>query len=78
MRIDSFLAEQKFIKCRSEHGVYVRSMSEKDLLIVCLYVDDLLVTGSDEREISMFKQTMKNEFKMTDLGNFVSFSRIRV
>lgn len=39
-----------------------------DRLIVCLYVNDLLVTGNNEEHISGFKAKMMNEFEMTDLG----------
>ena len=51
MRIDGVLAKQRFIKCKTEHGVYVRANCPTNLLLVYLYVDDLLVTGSSENEI---------------------------
>lgn len=37
-------------------------------MLVCLYVDDLLFTGSSTREIEGFKLKMKDELEMTDLG----------
>ena len=37
MRIDGVLAKQKFSKCKSEHGVYVRANCSTNLLLVCLY-----------------------------------------
>ena len=39
-----------------------------DMMIVCLYVDDLLVTGSSEGEIEEFKKKIMQEFEMSDLG----------
>lgn len=42
-------------------------------LVVCLYVDDLLVTRSLTKEIEEFKMKMKNELKMTNLGNLGYF-----
>src|ERR1044072_6332114 len=58
-----------FTKCVVEHGVYVKRHNEgKDMIIICLYVDDLLVTGSSLKEIEEFKNTMCGEFEMTDLG----------
>ena len=44
-----------------------------DMMLICLYVDDLLVTGSDLKEIERFKVSMKNEFDMTDLGELTYF-----
>ncbi|CAJ2670508.1 unnamed protein product [Trifolium pratense] len=43
------------------------------MLIICLYVDDLLVTGSSLAEIEDFKSQMKSEFEMTDLGKLTYF-----
>ena len=43
-RIDSFLIEVGFKKCVSEHGVYVKSDARKGVIILCLYVDGLLIT----------------------------------
>lgn len=40
-----------------------------NFLLMCLYVDDLLVTGSNKGEIYEFKYKMKSEFELTDLGN---------
>lgn len=44
-----------------------------DLVLVRLYVDDLLITGSDIGEIEAFKRRMKSEFEMTDLGELTYF-----
>nr|KYP69348.1 Retrovirus-related Pol polyprotein from transposon TNT 1-94 [Cajanus cajan] len=72
-RIDSFLHQMKFIKCTYEHGVYVKSENNSDLLIACLYVDDLLVTGSNQGMVVDFKRSMMEEFEMTDLGHLSYF-----
>lgn len=72
-KIDSSLMDLGFQKCIDEYGVYTRATGTANLLIVCLYVDDLLITGSDEEEISHFKQSMMSEFEMTDLGKLNYF-----
>ncbi|XP_050908598.1 uncharacterized protein LOC127122277 [Lathyrus oleraceus] len=41
-KIDRYLVELGFLKCRSKYGVYVYVMSQ-DIIIIFLYVDDLLV-----------------------------------
>jgi hypothetical protein len=64
-RIDQFFVMQGFRKCSVKHGVYVKCSSDKHMLIICWYVDDLLVTGSSLTEIENFKSQMKNEFEMT-------------
>ena len=62
-----------FSKCISEHGVYVKAEYESDLVIQCLYVDDLLITGNNKVEIDKIKQLLKNQFEMTDLGSLSYF-----
>jgi hypothetical protein len=36
--------------------------------VILLYVDDLLITGDDDYEISRLQAALANEFEMTDLG----------
>ncbi|RDY02993.1 Copia protein, partial [Mucuna pruriens] len=56
-----------FEVCTTEYGVYV-SVVAGDLMIVCLYVDDLLVTRSNAIDIDEFKRRIMLEFEMIDLG----------
>ncbi|GAU43423.1 hypothetical protein TSUD_334860 [Trifolium subterraneum] len=56
-----------------EHGVYVKKHDEKGLIVMCLYVDDLLITGNNDKYISEFKSDLKREFEMTDLGYMTYF-----
>jgi hypothetical protein len=72
-RIDNFLVMQGFRKCSVEYGVYVKKSDDQHMLIICLYVDDLLVTGSSLVEIKNFKSQMQSEFEMTDLGKLTYF-----
>ena len=71
-KIDSFLREKEFMKCTTEHGVYVRRSNSK-FLILCLYVDDLLITGSCKKEIEDFKGDLSKECEMYDLGDISYF-----
>ncbi|XP_028236682.1 uncharacterized protein LOC114416002 [Glycine soja] len=73
MKIDSFLIQQNFTKCTTKHGVYVRNTNSGEFLIICLYVDDLLVTGSSKEDIIVFKGRIMDEFEMSDLGELSYF-----
>jgi hypothetical protein len=46
---------------------------KENIIVICLYVDDLLVTGSNQSEIEKFKHTMHCEFEMTDLERLSYF-----
>lgn len=70
-RIDNFLSQIGFVKSISEHGVYLKALQAvtgTDLLIVCLYIDDLLVIGSSAKEIAEYERKIMSEFEMSDLG----------
>lgn len=43
------------------------------MLFICLYVEDLLVTGSYLSDIEELKTIMKSEFEMTVLGKLTYF-----
>ncbi|XP_050909451.1 uncharacterized mitochondrial protein AtMg00810-like [Lathyrus oleraceus] len=60
-----------------EYGVYVQHTSEGNIILMCLYVDDILLTGSCEYEITKFKKVLMNEFEITNLGNMTYFLRMK-
>jgi hypothetical protein len=72
-RIDKFLCDIGFVKCVPEHGVYVKKDVDKGIIVLCLYVDDLLITGSNDSYIGDFKHDLRREFEMTDLGHMSYF-----
>ena len=75
--IESYFMKEGFQKCPYEHTLFLKK-SERGILIVCLYVDDLIFSGNDESMFSKFKQSMMAEFDMTDLGRMRYFLGIEV
>lgn len=47
--------------------MYVQHTSNDNMILVCLYVDDILLTGSCTYEINKFKKVLMNAFDMADL-----------
>lgn len=47
-------------------------------MIVAMYVDDLLVTGSSTKNILKFKMQMKSEFDMRDIGKLAYYLHLEV
>jgi hypothetical protein len=47
--------------------VYIRFFSSDDFIIICVYVDDLLIVGHDPR-VKDVKISLSSMFKMVDLG----------
>ncbi|KAI0510700.1 hypothetical protein KFK09_011309 [Dendrobium nobile] len=76
--IDKHFGEEGFTKCPYEHGVYMKIYLNDNKLIICLYVDDLLITCDDEQMIVDFKSTIFRRFDMTDVGLMSLFLGIEV
>jgi hypothetical protein len=54
-----------------EHALYFQ-IQNGDILIVYLYVDDLIFTGSNRSMFEEFKKEMTKEFEMTNI-RFMSY-----
>jgi Reverse transcriptase (RNA-dependent DNA polymerase) len=52
--------------------------TEKGIVIILIYVDDLVVTGSDQNGIDTLKAYLKTEFDIKDLDNLRYFLGIEI
>ena len=76
-KLHSCLLSLGFIKSAYEQSLYLKRTTDT-ILIVGVYVDDLLVTGSSSSVIDDFKAEMTREFDMTNLGSLSSYLGIEV
>ncbi|KAE8697282.1 omega-6 fatty acid desaturase, endoplasmic reticulum isozyme 1 [Hibiscus syriacus] len=53
--------------CQADHCCYIKRFNNS-FIILLLYVDDMLVAGSDIQEIINLKQKLSKQFAMKDLG----------
>lgn len=60
--------EQGYTRCHSNHCVYLKKKNDGSYIILLLYVDDMLVAGSNMQEINVLKRKFANSFAMKDLG----------
>lgn len=77
-KIESYFIREGFKKCDMEHTLFVKTGEQGHILIVSLYVDDLIFTGNCESLILEFKESMKKNFDMTDLGKMSYFLGVEV
>jgi hypothetical protein len=47
-------------------------------LLMGVYVDNLVITGTKDVEVTMFKEGMKATFQMNDLGHLSFYLRVKV
>ena len=77
-RIDTYLLQHGFQKSHFEHTLYIKSNYYGDITVVCLYVDDLIFIGNYQQMFEDFKEVMKQQFEMTNLGLMSYFLGIEV
>ena len=77
IKLNRILQEFGFTRCSKEPSVYRRE-EKSSTLMVCVYVDDLLVTGSSLQLIVEFKREMASKFDMSDLGRLTYYLGIEV
>ncbi|KAJ9548930.1 hypothetical protein OSB04_021473 [Centaurea solstitialis] len=67
LKFDNFMERTGYRRCEMDHCCYVKKF-KGSYIILLLYVDDMLIAGSDMKEISKLKKQMSEEFEMKDLG----------
>jgi hypothetical protein len=75
-KLDDTLLSLGFQRTPSEHAIYVWWNCNMQL-VVGVYVDDLIITGSDRDNIRSFKEEMVAVFKMNDLSFFTTTSALK-
>eukprot|EP00253_Pinus_taeda_P027794 PITA_27794 len=68
LKFDKFMSEQGYTRCHSDHCVYLKKRNDGSYIILLLYVDDMLVAGSNMQEINVLKRKLANSFAMKELG----------
>ena len=64
-------------KCESDHSVFYRN-SSSGIIVLVVYVDDIVITGSDVTGISSLKSFLHKQFHTKDLGMLKYFLGIEV
>ena len=76
-KMDSFLLDTGFSRFHYDPNVYTKKV-ENHLIILVLYVDDLILTGSDPKLLTHVKSNLKQNFEMLDLWHLHYFLSLRV
>jgi hypothetical protein len=75
--MDNFLIAIGFSRCHFDPNVYTKKVGSH-LIILFLYVDDLILTGSDSKLLNHVKTILKKKFEMTELGFLHYFLGLKV
>lgn len=75
MKLTEALLDMKFQQSHYDYSLFTKKI-DGDILIILVYVDDLLITGSDLNLIQQVRKDLQQRFKMKDLGELKYFFRI--
>src|SRR5713226_6417885 len=67
LKFDKFMPEQGYDRCHFYHCVYFKRLDNGRYIILLLYVDDMLVVGSNMQDINVLKRKLAKSFAMKDL-----------
>jgi hypothetical protein len=76
-KLDSTLRRMGFEQSPYEAAIYQRG-NGGNVLLVGVYVDDLVITDTNNTEVAAFKEEMKTTFQMSDLGPLSFYLGIEV
>lgn len=60
----------------SDHTIFIKH-DDKKICILLVYVDDMIITGSDEKKITGLKRRLSEEFDFKDLGKLRYFFKVK-
>ena len=70
LNFDKFMTKLGYSRCHSDHFFYFKRLDNGRYIyiILLLYVDDMLVVGSNIEDINVLKRKIAKSFAMKDLG----------
>jgi hypothetical protein len=71
------VCDMGYNQCNEDHTLFYKHL-ECRIAILEVYVDDIIITGDDETEISQLKKNLSKEFEVKDLGQLKYFLGIEV
>lgn len=66
-KLRSILESWKFIREKSNNSLFYKR-SDNELILLLIYVNDIIVTGSNNVEIEKLIYNLRNTFTLNDLG----------
>lgn len=75
--LSEYLESLNFARCKSDYCVFVYNQDDH-IVIIVVYVDDLLITGSSEELINRIRLMLISRFSMKDIGDIRYFLGLNV
>jgi hypothetical protein len=76
-RLDKYLQQTKFRKGSADNNLYIK-VSQGNILLIEVYVDDTIFGSDDDRLSHKFSKYIHNEFEMSLLGELSFFLGLQI
>ena len=77
-RFTNVMLGMGYKQSQGDHTLFIQHSATWGVTILIVYVDDIVVTGSDKEGMSKLKECLLSEFKIKDLGRLKYFLGIEV
>ena len=67
-KFDTYIWKLGYNRSNSDPCMYTRQLVDESRIYLILYVDDMLIVGSNQVEIGKLKQSLHDKFVMKELG----------
>ena len=72
------MKESGYKQSQGDHTLFIKHSVAGAVAALLVYVDDIIVTGNDEREKHEVKQRLTTKFEIKELGKLKYFLNIEV
>jgi hypothetical protein len=76
-RLDKYLQQARFRKGSADNNLYIK-VSQGNILLIEVYVDDIIFGSDDDRLSQKFAKDMQSEFEMSLLGKLAFFLGLQI
>ena len=77
-KVTNVMKSFNYNQCNQDHTLFYKPNNDNKILLVLVYVDDIIVTGNDEKELSNLKEKFFQAFDMKYLGILSNFLGMEV
>ncbi|GJS39842.1 zinc finger, CCHC-type containing protein [Tanacetum coccineum] len=74
-KFDEVVLSSGFLLNQYDKCIYSKFDSSSKGVIICLYVDDMLIFGTDQNQVDKTKKFLSSKFSMKDMGEADKFNR---